>query len=267
LVVDDNYTNRAILKNQLEQWKLVPVLAASGKEAIDILKKDSSFHLVLTDMQMPQMDGVQLAQSIKEKWPAVQVILLSSMCDEHNKGLQHLFSSVLTKPVKQHVLNKNILQGLQSHGKPEQEEKTTQEKLSGNFAVQYPLNILIAEDNLINQQVIIHILGKLGYETTVVENGLEAVEAINAGCYDLVLMDMQMPEMDGLEATEIIRRNPEKQPVIIALTANTMQDDEEKCIRAGMNDYLAKPIKLEELVHKLEKWARQIDYPSNRLSA
>ena len=267
LVVDDNYTNRAILKNQLEQWKLVPVLAASGKDAIDILKKDPLFHLVLTDMQMPQMDGVQLAQSIKEKWPTVPVILLSSMCDEHNKGLQHLFSTVLTKPVKQHVLNKNVLQGLQWRDKPVQDEKTTQEKLSGNFAVQYPLQILIAEDNLINQQVIIHILGKLGYETTVVENGTEAVEAVNAGCYDLVLMDMQMPEMDGLEATEIIRGSLEKQPVIIALTANSMQDDEEKCLRAGMNDYLAKPIKLEELVNKLEKWARQIDYPANRLSA
>ena len=267
LVVDDNYTNRAILKNQLERWKLVPVLAASGKEAIDILKKDPSFNLVLTDMQMPDMDGAQLAQSIKEKWPAVPVILLSSMGDEYNKGLQHLFSAVLTKPVKQHMLNKNILQGLQAHGKPLQDEKTIEEKLSGNFAARYPLHILIAEDNLINQQVIIHILGKLGYQTTVVENGAEAVEAVNEGSYDLVLMDMQMPEMDGLEATQIIRRTVQKQPVIIALTANTMKDDEEKCLRAGMNDYLGKPIKLEELVNKLEKWARQIDYPSNRLSA
>jgi len=140
-------------------------------------------------------------------------------------------------------------------------------KLRVSIRPDLSMSILIAEDNLINQQVIIHILGKLGYKTTVVENGAEAVVAVNEGCFDLVLMDMQMPEMDGLEATEIIRRTLEKQPVIVALTANTMQDDEEKCLRAGMNDYLGKPIKLEELVNKLEKWAREIDYPSNRLSA
>jgi len=267
LIVDDNVSNRAIFRSQLEQWRLNPVLAASGHEALEILSKSPKFDLVLTDMQMPAMDGIELAKLIREKWPAIPVILLSSMGDEFGKNHEQYFTAVLTKPVKQHVLNKHILFALQSQGKQLSEEKVAQEKLSGNFAVQFPLNILIAEDNLINQQVIIHILGKLGYETVVVENGSEAVQAVRENCFDIVLMDMQMPEMDGLEATELIRKLAEKQPVIIALTANTMHDDEEKCLRSGMNDYLSKPIKLDELVSKLEKWATQIDYPSSRLSA
>ena len=268
LVVDDNLTNRVILKCQLEQWKLIPVLANSGKECIEILTEDPAFDLVLTDMQMPYMDGVQLARSIKEKWPSIPIILLSSIGDEYAKNKEALFTTVLAKPVKYHILNKQILCGLQAHKEFVAEEKTAQEKLSKHFAVQFPLNILIAEDNLINQQVIIHVLGKLGYETQVVADGVEAVNAVTNGSFDVVLMDMQMPEMDGLEATEAIRGCIlDKQPVIIALTANTMKDDEEKCLQAGMNDYLSKPIRLEELVEKLEKWAIRSGFSEGRLSA
>ncbi len=255
LVVDDNLTNRAILKNQLENWKLVAVLASSGQEALDILSKDSRFDLVLTDMQMPFMDGAELATAIRKQYPKIPVILLSSIGDEFKKDYGHLFHSVLSKPVKQLVLGKHILAGLGNRHDSSAEEKTVQEKLPGDFSVIHPMNILVAEDNQINQQVILHILTKMGYAPEMAENGQEAVELAGNQDFDLILMDMQMPEMDGLEATGMIRKMPGKQPVIIALTANTMQGDEEICLKAGMDDYIGKPVKLEELVAKLEKWA------------
>jgi len=210
-------------------------------------------------MQMPYMDGIQLAESIREQYPLIPLILLSSVGDEYNKQNLELFSAILTKPIKQHVLSKHILCGLQPQHKPCSEEKTAQNKLSADFAARYPLNILVAEDNLINQQVILHILGKLGYEPTTVADGQEAVAEASGTLYDIILMDMQMPEMDGLEATRLIRKTLPHQPVIIALTANTMQGDEDECLKAGMNDYLAKPIKLEELVTMLVKWSDYIN--------
>jgi two-component system, sensor histidine kinase and response regulator len=254
LVVDDNVTNRAILKSQLEQWKLIPVLAESGQEAMEILENDAAFNLVLSDMQMPFMDGVELAQKINQLLPKIPVILLSSIGNDFAKEHHKLFKSILTKPIKQHVLSKHLLSGLQPNGYSLSEEITIQEKLPGNFAEAYPLHILIAEDNLINQQVILHILKKLGYEPTMVENGQEALDAAIKNTFDIVLMDMQMPEMDGLEATKAIRKQDIRQPIIIALTANTMQGDQEECLTAGMNDYISKPVKLDELVAKLEKW-------------
>jgi CheY-like chemotaxis protein len=135
------------------------------------------------------------------------------------------------------------------------EEVTVQEKLPRDFSEKYPLRILVAEDNIFNQQVIMHILNKMGYQPHLVENGELAVAMLRSTNFDLVLMDMQMPEMDGIEATRLIRQTLPDQPVIIALTANTMQGDEEICMSAGMNDYISKPVKLEEVVAKLEKWA------------
>lgn len=259
LVVDDNATNRAILKCQLEGWQLHPELAASGKEALAILNNNSRFDLVLTDMQMPDMDGISLSESIREKYPNLPCILLSSIGDECSKNNLQLFSSILSKPIKHHVLSKHIHGGLQRQDIPVVEEKSAGGKLQQKFSVQYPLKILIAEDNLINQKVIQHILNKLGYEPQIAENGLEAVKMLSQQSFDIILMDMQMPEMDGLEATQTIRLQFAEQPVIIALTANTMQGDEEKCLRAGMDDYLRKPIKLEDLMSMLTKWSEQIN--------
>jgi CheY-like chemotaxis protein len=254
LVVDDNLTNRAILKSQLEQWKLTTVLASSGQQALDILSVDSAFDLVLTDMQMPFMDGTMLAQKIRDQYPHIPIVLLSSIGDEYNND-QQLFHSVLSKPIRQHVLRKHISSGFQRTDKSIGEEKTTHTKLPFNFSELYPLQIMIAEDNLINQQVILHILQNLGYLPTLVENGQEAVAMARDRHFDMILMDMQMPEMDGLEATRIIRKTLQNQPVVIALTANTMQGDQQDCLNAGMDDYISKPVNLDELVKKLEKWA------------
>jgi two-component system sensor histidine kinase/response regulator len=256
LIVDDNRTNRAILKSQLEYWKLLPVLAESGAQAVEILSADSRYDLILTDMQMPHMDGIHLSTTIRNSHPHIPIILLSSVGDEYKKKHATLFSAIMTKPIKQQVLYRNILEGLQQRTRRGPEEDSVQPRLPSDLSDKYPLNILVAEDNLINQQVILYILQKLGYEPTMVENGQEALDAINKDHYDIILMDLQMPEMDGLEATRIIRHSPAGyQPVIIALTANAMQGDEEECLKAGMNDYIGKPVNLEELVGKLRKWA------------
>jgi signal transduction histidine kinase/DNA-binding response OmpR family regulator len=257
LVVDDNFTNLAILKSQLEIWKLVPVLASSGHEALDILSKQDHFDLVLSDMQMPFMDGIQLAQSIRDSYPSLPIILLSSIGDEYNQQNLQLFDSILTKPVRQNILCKHILQTLQQDNKLVEERIPVEQKATEEFAVVHPFEILVAEDNLINQQVILHILGRMGYKPEIVENGLEVIEALKQKSFDIIFMDMQMPEMDGVEATRIIRSSDGIQPLIIALTANTMQGDEEECLSAGMNDYIGKPVKLEEIVQKLEKWGGQ----------
>ncbi|MHA4842753.1 hybrid sensor histidine kinase/response regulator [Flavitalea antarctica] len=255
LVVDDNLTNRTILKNQLERWSLIPLMAESGKNALDILSRIEGIDLVLSDMEMPGMDGLQLGKILKENFPSIPVILLSSNGHENDAARSLLFSSILTKPVKQHLLSKHILNALQVDPEASAQSANHKNLLSTDFAGEYPLRILVAEDNLINQQVILHILGKLGYTVSVVENGQQAVDACRKDSFDIILMDMQMPEMDGLEATYVIRQTNHEQPVIIALTANTMEGDQEKCLASGMNDYLAKPIRLAELMEKLRKWS------------
>ena len=255
MVVDDNETNRLILQIQLENWNLVPLMAASGEEALQLLSAEKLPDLIISDAQMPEMDGFQFSQSVKDKYPNLPIILLSSMGDDNNKKLKQLFTSVLTKPIKQHALSKYILDGLQNTDYAKATNETVAEKLHCNFASQYPLQILVAEDNLINQHVIKQMLKKLGYQIDIVNNGKEAVNALDNKDYNLILMDMQMPEMDGLEATQVIRQQIQKTPVIIALTANTMPGDKERCLEAGMNDYISKPLKSNELLEKLERWA------------
>lgn len=253
LVVDDNATNLTILKRQFESWKLLPVLATSGDEALKILSSTSEIDLVLTDMQMPGMDGLMLAGQIRARMPKLPLILLSSIGEELKDEQRQLFVSVLTKPIRQHILIKHIQNALQLQN-PKFTEPMPEKKLSTDFCEKYPFVLLVAEDNLMNQRVIKHILQKLGYQPDLVSNGQEALEATRSKEYGLILMDMQMPVMDGLEATRLIRQTPIKQPVIVALTANTIEGTQQSCLDAGMDDFLNKPIKLEELMMKFEKW-------------
>jgi CheY-like chemotaxis protein len=258
LIVDDNLTNRLILKNQLEIWKLLPTVASSGQEALEILAKEETFDLLLTDMQMPDMDGCGLARKVQQQYPEIPIILLSSVGDERNKRYSGLFRSMLTKPIKQEMLCKLMINELRGKTKPVPEVQPVRQTLSSEFARQYPMQIMVAEDNLINQKLAIRILAKLGYEVDLAENGQEVLEMISQQHYDLILMDVQMPEMDGLEATRIIRKGMEIQPTIVAMTANAMKEDRDECLEAGMDDFLSKPVKLEELVNMLEKWAIRI---------
>ena len=255
LVVDDNQTNCNILKSQLTDWKFSPTLASSAGQALKILSSDSGFELVITDMQMPDMDGVELALAIRKVNPALQIILLSSIGHEQRKQYDHLFSYILTKPVKQKVLSNAITTALRKVGKPSTSLETPTTKLSNEFAMLFPLQILIAEDNPVNQTLAVRMLKKLGYDPTLSENGILALEETQRISYDIILMDVQMPEMDGLEATRLIRKGNIKQPIIIAMTANVLPEDKEACFNAGMDDYISKPIPVTELVKRLEKWA------------
>jgi len=255
LIVDDNATNLRILNDQLENWKFISVIASSAEDAIGLLQK-KNFEMVISDMQMPDMDGAQLAMHIKKDYPALPIILLSSLGDNRNKHNEHLFCSVLAKPIKQKELHKAIINGFKVGHVPLSDKNTTgKQKMNVDFALKFPLNILIAEDNPVNQTLITMVLKKLGYQPHMAVNGLKAVEALNENIYDIVLMDVQMPEMDGLEATQVIRAGLHYQPVIVAVTANAMQDDKDMCLNAGMDDYISKPIQLDKLVAILEKWA------------
>lgn len=255
LVVDDNLTNRCILKNQLEIWKLVPTLASSGDEALKILKEGMCFDLLLTDMQMPDMDGCELAQYVQQLYPQLPVILLSSVGDERNKKYAGLFKSILTKPIKQEMLCKLIINELRGKSKQATDIQPVKQKLSVDFAKEHPLRILVAEDNLVNQKLTLKILSKLGLEAALAENGKIAIEMAAQQKYDIILMDVQMPEVDGLEATRWMRLSMEVQPIIIAMTANAMKEDRDECLKAGMDDFLSKPVKLEEVVNMLAKWS------------
>ncbi len=253
LVIDDNQTNLAVLKRQFENWNLKPILTQSGAEALVALQNDKNIDLVITDMEMPVMDGTMVAKLIKESYPQLPIILLSSIGEEFKNDERKLFVSIMNKPIKQQVLSKQVFTALRNRSSM-QEELTVKSKLSTAFGDKYPFEILIAEDNEVNQHVIKHILVKMGYQPAIVKNGQDAVDAMYNSQYNLVLMDMQMPVMDGLEAARAIRSKNITQPVIIALTANAMDTDQQLCLQAGMDDYICKPVKLDELMNKLSKW-------------
>lgn len=254
LVVDDNITNLQIIKSLLQHWNFVPVLASSGKAALYKLLDDTPFSLIITDMKMPEMNGVELAIAIKEKYGKIPILLLSSVGEESRGKYPDLFAAVLNKPAK----NKQLLTTIhQLIGENDEQFKTINKEHLGqlfdsNFATQYPLNILIAEDNLINLKLATIVLNKLGYTPDLAKDGKQAVELFFAKHHDVVLMDIMMPEMNGLEATKIIRERSIGQPKIIALTANAMSEDRNICMQAGMDDYLSKPIDLAALIKMLK---------------
>lgn len=254
LVVDDNETNLRILQVQMEQWKLVPTLASSGEQALKILKEGTAFDLVITDQQMPEMNGTNLATIIKEKYPELPIILLSSVGDESNKNYKGIFNAILTKPVKHQQLEQLIQMQLKhQHREPVSiVPNSERSQLSTDFAKHFPLRILIAEDNLINEKLFVWILSKLGYSPVITRDGLEVLEKTLTDTFEVVFMDVQMPELDGLEATKRIRKQPIEQPYIIAMTANAMLEDREECMQAGMDDYISKPLRYEEIKASLE---------------
>lgn len=252
LIVDDNKTNLKILKSQLENWGMKATATTSAKDALNQLLTDSSTHLVITDMEMPEMDGVGLTKAVKSINPLIPVIMLSSIGDESRKKFPGLFAAILTKPVKQQYLFNSLQAALNLNNNNPLFEDKSKQILSVDFAVQNPLKILVAEDNPVNQKLIQRILNKLGYEPGMVQNGVEALNELEKNDFDVVLMDIQMPEMDGLETTANIRKSSRPQPYIIAMTANAMSEDKEICQQAGMDNYIAKPMKLKEIIDMLK---------------
>ncbi len=258
LIADDNLTFGNLVKQQLERWKLVCFFASSGRQALEVLAQQPNFDLVLMDMEMPEMDGIELAKATKLTHPDLPIILMNKNGNEKHKDFATLFSSVMDKPLKHHLFTEQILNLLWKGKDTLTNDQRQKQKLTVEFARQYPLNILIAEDDKMNQKLVTKVLNKLGYEPQVAENGKDVLEVVSQKLFDLILMDVQMPEMDGLEATRMIRVCLTEQPIIIAMTANTLQGDREECLKAGMDDYIGKPVRLDGLVDIIEKWALQV---------
>ncbi|MBC8054214.1 MAG: response regulator [Sphingobacteriaceae bacterium] len=250
LIVDDNRTSLNVLKTQFELWKLVPVLASSGKQALEMLQ-EHKLDLVISDLQMPEVNGVELCTQIKNSYPYIPLILLTSAGDNCKANHPGLFNAILNKPIKQANLLNAVQGQLRQAGEPVLSVVKNDIILSEEFAKLYPLDILIAEDNLINQKLALKVLSKLGYDAKLANNGKEAVEMFELHPYQVVLMDMLMPEMDGLTATKVIRKSSQPQPAIIAMTANVLPEDKEACFNAGMNGFISKPFKLEALTELL----------------
>ena len=262
LIVDDNATNRHILTRQLVSWGMLPRAGCSAEEALGWLSEHERFDLAILDMQMPEMDGLKLAVQIRQQ-PNCQdlpLVILTSigkqealMFDDSELN----FTAFLNKPIKQSQLY-NILINIFGGQPITARWQSKNQKSSQNIpllAEQLPLRILLADDHLVNQKVALQLLQRMGYRADVAGNGKEVLEAVNRLHYDVVLMDVQMPEMDGLEASrQICAKWPVgSRPRIIAMTANAMQGDREECLAAGMDDYVSKPIRRSELVEALSK--------------
>jgi len=262
LIVDDNATNRHILGKMLESWRMQPTAVESGAKAIVTLGEAKGlgrvFPLILLDAQMPEMDGFALAESIKRNpdWRAATVMMLSSAGQRGDamRCRELGIAAYLTKPIRKQELLDAILTALGTHTTSD-----TQRTLVTRHSLRESrghLRVLLAEDNAVNQLVALRLLEKHGHVVTVAANGRKALEALEKETYDIVLMDIQMPEMDGWEATRAIRETEKasgEHIPIVAMTAHAMKGDKERCFAAGMDYYLTKPIRTKDLLATLEK--------------
>ncbi|MDX1429112.1 MAG: response regulator, partial [Rhodothermales bacterium] len=258
LLVDDNSTSRRILSTVLDRWGVRPVSVGSGTEAVARLESGESYDVALIDLEMPEISGLRLAERIRDEYNAsrIPIILMSPVGQRiSNKSV---VDRLLKKPVK-HGQLRDALLTVFNLPTEEKSDPSTARHLDTRMASEWPLKILLAEDNLINQKVALRLLERLGYEADVVANGMEALVAVRHVQYDVILMDVQMPEMDGLEATRQLCKqySPEERPRIVAVTADAQASDREECLRAGMDDYLSKPVRLEQIAEALSNCSRK----------
>jgi CheY-like chemotaxis protein len=257
LLVDDNNTNRRIFRLQTEKWGMVVVDTAYPREALAKIECGENYDLIVLDMFMPEMDGAMLAREIRKHYPNIPIILFSSFGQHEMEFDTGLFNAYLAKPLKRSFLFDTLV-GLFDSNRIPAATAAVKPTFDTGFANEHPLRILLAEDNVVNQKLALRLLEQMGYRADLASNGIEAIESLERQIYDVVLMDVQMPEMDGLEATRVIRKfTNATQPYIIAMTANAMEGDRELCIAAGMNDYVSKPIRVHELVEALLKVERK----------
>jgi signal transduction histidine kinase/DNA-binding response OmpR family regulator len=257
LIVDDNSTNRRILTLQTERWGLVPLATDSPEEALAWLRRGDPFDLGALDLHMPAMDGLTLAAEVRKLRPASELplLLLSSVSESASESRRDLFAACLTKPIRASALFDAIAAIVESPGMRPNAAPPAAPATDRSMATRHPLRILVAEDNAVNQKVALGMLSRAGYRADVAGNGLEAIQALQRQRYDVVFMDVEMPEMNGFEASRRIRdRWPDgERPRIIAMTAHSMQGAREDCLAAGMDDYLSKPIRADELLASLER--------------
>ncbi len=264
LIVDDNETNRHIFTLQFESWGMIPCTAKSGMEALEIIEEqEEPFDLAVVDMQMPSMDGLELGRRIKEIpfKGDIPMIMLTSL-GKINKLPTEIFDSQLSKPIKLAELFEEVLRVIAETRNSR--TNLADHNIDKNLAEKLPLRILLAEDNITNQDLVITLLSKMGYKIDAVENGRKVLEMLDRKKYDIILMDIQMPVMNGMEATKLIcERFPENErPKIIAITANAMSGDRERYLAAGMVDYLPKPIKFKDVQAVLIKWGKKKPEPA-----
>ncbi len=262
LLADDNATDRQILRSQLTALGMQCTSAASGEEALQFLCEaiadEKPYALAIIDMQMPGMNGMELAQAIKSDHVTkdTRVIMLSSVGDSIDAQTRKNadIDAFLEKPAKQTQLHQCLASVLGSAPLKRSKANNHTPSEARPRAI-HDTRILVAEDNEVNKKVMLLLLDDLGYTADTVSNGKEAIAALRGHSYDIILMDCQMPEMDGYEAARTIRREFDQPPRIIAMTAHALRGDREKCLAAGMDDYLSKPIIGEELETALKKWA------------
>ncbi|MGK7900083.1 MAG: response regulator [Hormoscilla sp.] len=268
LIVEDNVTNREILRQQTLKWGMVPQDVATFAEALDLISRDADLDLAIVDMQMPEMDGASLLLEIRKyRDPrTLPVVMLTDIA--HQSSEQMSVAACLTKPIKPYGLYNSLMNIFAHSGFSKNIDEGTaaswQMPQLTDLARRHPLRILVAEDNAVSQKVLLRILEHLGYSADVVSNGFEVLSALYQKSYDLILMDIQMPEMDGLTATKYICRQWQipSRPRIVAMTAGAMPNDRLKCLEAGMEDYITKPIKVEALQSALKRCFQEVPTPS-----
>lgn len=275
LIVDDNETNRTVLHHQVLAWNMIPTCVSNAAEALkklqDAASREDSFHIALLDMEMPGMDGIGLAREIRTipRIASIHLILLSSIGKIGNeKSIRELgFDAEMVKPVRQSDLYRCLLNVL-GVAPPEYAKISSKETLRQHLGEGNTVRVLVVEDNPVNQRVAILMLESRGYQADLADNGQEAIKAIEKTVYDAVLMDCQMPVMDGFTATAEIRRRegPHRHTPIIALTAHALKEERSHCLSSGMDDYISKPIKPEVLFSTLRRWAPVASPPSKESS-
>jgi GAF domain-containing protein/CheY-like chemotaxis protein/HPt (histidine-containing phosphotransfer) domain-containing protein len=262
LVVDDNATNRRILTAHLDAWGMSARATESPFEALRWSGAGESFDVGILDMHMPEMDGVDLAHAIRERLADATppLILFTSLGRREARAESEGFAAYLNKPIKPSQLFDALVSVLADQPAQVTQRGAARSEFDPEMARRHPLRILLAEDNVVNQKLALRLLAQMGYRADLAANGLEAIDAVERQTYDVILMDVQMPELDGFEASrEIVRRWPVERPRIVAMTANAMQGDRELCEAAGMDGYVAKPIRVDELVAALERCGARAD--------
>jgi CheY-like chemotaxis protein len=254
LIVEDSATNRRILTLQTEGWGMLPRATGSPLEALDWLREGATFDVALIDRHMPGMDGPTLASEIRNLHLDMPLVMVSSV-GRRESGIEGTeLAGFLQKPIKPSHLYDTLV-GIFARASTAAKAGEAARRFDAEMGKRHPLRILLAEDNVVNQRLALRLLERLGYRADLAANGLEAIRALERQPYDVLFMDVQMPEMDGLEATrQICLRWPAgERPRIVAMTANALAEDREACLAAGMDDYLAKPIRVEELVAALDR--------------
>jgi signal transduction histidine kinase/HPt (histidine-containing phosphotransfer) domain-containing protein len=268
LILDDNAASRNVLFEQCRRWGMMPKAVENSAQALEILRNDGEFDLALIDLHLPGMDGLAVAAQI-HKLPSaamLPMVLLTPLGKrkKDSEEVRLVFAHAVHKPVKPAQLASTLERALLSPRTPA--PAPAQPKSDKTLAELTPLRILLVDDNAINQKVSVRILQQFGYQSAVAANGREALDMIDRQPFDFIFMDVMMPEMDGLEATRLLRKrqmiggytNYQQRIVVVAMTAHAMQGDREKCIAAGMDDYLAKPVRPKDVREMIERWGGKV---------